>query len=177
MYYDHLRTLLAKSTNDEQLFEAIANAPFHDKLQTTNLDLGMIVFVLVNKAEQTIDRISYSHTSPAHDAIKASPKTFQEIKLPLNNKVNVTCRAIQTDEPQMTSDWRYLFTPVISADAARLNQAEAGMGCSFIYPLINARDGGALIFSFYQTLDMIGPEHHEFMKTYTKLASGHLQHS
>jgi hypothetical protein len=46
-----------------------------------------------------------------------------------------------------------------------------GIGCSFVYPFPEARHGGALIFSYYITLDKIGREHHEFMRGYSRLTS------
>lgn len=174
-YFRQLSELLRNTTTQEEFYEMVSNAPFYDKFHTTNFDLGMIVFVLANQKSQTIDRISYSHTSPAHDAIRVSPKTFQEIKLPLHHKTNLTSKAIATGIPQKTSDWKFLFTPVISDEAARFNQAEAGMGCSFIYPVKNKLSSGALIFSFYQQLDMVKELHRKFMEHYQKLVSENLK--
>lgn len=174
-YFKQLGELLSGAPTLKNLYEIISNAPFYDKFHTTNFDLGMIVFVLANQKSQTIDRISYSHTSPAHDAIRVSPKTFQEIKLPLHHKANLTSQAISTGVPQKTSDWKYLFTPTISDEAARFNQAEAGMACSFIYPVKKGNVSGALIFSFYQQLEVIKEQHCKFMEQYQKLVSDNLR--
>lgn len=174
-YYKNVSRQLSEAPNKKQLYELVANAPFQSKFHTTNLDLGMIVFVLANLKTKTIDRISYSHTSPAHDAIRVSPKTFQEIKLPLIDDTNLTSKTIKTGKPHKTSDWKYLFTPVISETAARFNQAEAGMGCSFIYPVKNEELMGALIFSFYQQIEAIGKRHQDFMKKYSTIVSQNLR--
>lgn len=169
-YYSSIEALLSAAKTDKKLFEAIVNAPFHDKFHATNFDLGMIVMALVNKKTQTIDRIAHSNTTPALDAVNASLLPFKDIKIPLNIKDNATSRAIQAQIPQHTSDWRYLFTPIMSTEAARLNQAEAGMDCSYIFPF-KARDGGVLIFSFYQISENIKKEHQDFMNKYTKLVN------
>ncbi len=176
-YNEHIQTLLRQTTNDEEMFESIVNAPFYNKLHATSIDLGMIVFVLVNTANQTIDRISYSKTPPAIDAVKASPLEFNNIKIPIKNRENITAKAIRKGKPYKTSDWRYLLTPALSPDASRFNQAEAGIGCSFVYPLVGARNGGALIYSFYQSIDMIGEEHISFMEKYTKFVATRLNSS
>lgn len=174
-YFKNVHQQLNEAPNKKQLYELVSNAPFYSKFHTTNLDLGMIVFVLVNLQTRTINRVSYSHTSPAHDAIRVSPKTFQEIKLPLLNDANLTSKTIQTGKPHKTSDWKYLFTPAISEAAARFNQAEAGMGCSFIYPVKNGEVAGALIFSFYQQIETIGKRHQDFMKKYSTIVSQSLR--
>lgn len=173
-YFAYVQTLLLKTGTDEQLFEAIVNAPFCDKLHTTSIDLGMIVFVLANRQTQQIERVAYSKTQPAIDAVKASPKEFLKIKLPLNDKENITAKAIRNGKYYKTSDWQYLLSPALSPEAARFNQAEAGMGCSFVYPLKGAREGGALIFSFYQNIDMIGKKHLSFMKRYSDFVASRL---
>lgn len=172
-YYSRIDELLVNAKTDKELFEAIVNAPFHNKLHSTNFDLGMIVLTLVNKSTGFIDRITYSKTSPAMDAVNASPIPFKQIKIPLDASNNITVKAIQTNEPQKTSDWQFLFTPLMAVEAARFNQLEAGMDCSFVYPL-KARQGGALIFSFYQDLSNIKKEHQQFMSDYTNLVSKRL---
>lgn len=170
-YHTKLRKHLSDAKGDKELFEAIVNAPFHNKFQATNLDMGIIVLLLANKKSNTLDRISYSKTSPAIDAVKASPIPFHQIKIPMSDITNITSKAFRQKKPTQTSDWRYLFAPVLSPTAARFNQAESGMGCSVVYPFIKAREGGVLIFSFYQPLNVITNKHYEFMKEYTDLSS------
>ena len=60
--------------------------------------------------------------------------------------------------------------PAMSAEAARFNQAGAGIGCSVVYPLVDVQDGAALIFSFYQSPTMLSKHHHDFMQNYANLA-------
>jgi hypothetical protein len=165
-YYAQIQRLILRAKTKDQLIQSIVDAPFHDKLHTTSLDLGIIVLVLVNPDTQIIERKSYSNTIPAIDAVKASPKKFHDIKIPLKNSENITAKAIRNNKPYKTSDWRYLFTPELGHEAARFKQAEAGMGCSYVYPLIGSASRGALIYSFYQTIDMIRAEHQAFMKNY-----------
>ena len=165
-YYAHVQSLLLRAKTKDKLLKLIVDAPFHDKLHTTTLDLGIIVLVLLNPDTQLIERKSYSNTVPAIDAVKASSKKFYDIKIPLKNSENITAKAIRNNKPYKTSDWRYLFTPELGHEAARFKQAEAGMGCSYVYPLIGSSSRGALIYSFYQTIDMIRAEHKAFMKNY-----------
>lgn len=176
-YYATIQKLLTKAKTDIELFEEIVNAPFHNKLHATTLDLGMIVMVQTNQKTATIDRIAYSKTQPSFDAIEASDREFTKIKIPLKDKKNITARAIRNKKHYQTSDWHYLFVPVISPEAARFKQAESGMGCSIVYPLTGARGGGALIFSFYQTIDMINSQHHAFMQNYTNLVTARLNNT
>ncbi len=174
-YYAMVQNRLVKARDDAELFKEIVDAPFHNKLHTTSFDLGMIVLVLANPKTKMIDRITYSQTAPAQDAVKASPIEFNKIKIPLKNRDNITAKAIRNSKYYQTSDWCHLFVPALSAEAARFNQAEAGMGCSVVYPLVNTRNGGALIFSFYQTLDMITAKHHTFMQNYSNFVSARLR--
>lgn len=173
-YYNTLEHLLSSMHSDRELFDMIVNAPFHNKLHTTNIDLGIVVLLLVNKEDRTIDRITFSDTEPARWAVKMTPVDFNEIKIPLEDKVNILPTAIKTNRPQKVADWKFIFSPVLSAEAARFNQAGAGIACSYVYPLANARDGGALIFSFYQPIENIQMKHLKFMEKYSQIASNAL---
>src|SRR5207253_8708356 len=71
-----------------------------------------------------------SDLTPAADgAVKMSEKPFADIKIPLAHKRNIIAKAIASGEPQMTADWELLFVPALSAQAARYNQAGAGIEC------------------------------------------------
>lgn len=169
-YFSDIQKYLSQTSTDKELFEAIVNAPFQNKLYSTNIDLGIVVLVLANKKSQTLDRVAYSKTPPAIDAVEVSPIAFLKIKIPINDKLNITAKAFKQNKCFQTSDWRFLFTPALNATEARFNQAESGMACSVVYPFFNALQGGALIYSFYQPEDMISQQHHVFMKKYTALA-------
>jgi hypothetical protein len=168
-YFKTIDALLNAAKSDAELFEIIVNAPFHDKVQTTSIDLGIIVLLLVNKAAGTIDRIALSNTEPAAGAVKMSQIPFKEIKVPVGYKNNVVAKAIATGKRQCVTDWKYLFVPGLSPRAARLNQAGAGIEFSCVQPL-KARDGGALIFSFFQETRNISQAHFDFTESYAKLA-------
>lgn len=170
-YYSTLEKLLSKTDNDKELFEMIVNAPFHNKLHTTHLDLGIVVLLLADKKEGMIRRIALSDTEPARWAVKMTPVSFHQINIPINHKVNIISKAIRTGRAQKTADWKYLFTPVLSSESARFNQAGAGIACSFVYPLIGAREGGAMIFSFYQPIEQINLKHRKFMQSYSEIAA------
>jgi hypothetical protein len=174
VYFARLRELLNKSKSDQKLFNEIVNAPFHDRRRSTLLGLGIITLLMVDKKTKTIHLVAVSDTDFARGAAKMATKTFADFYLPLSYKGNFIAEAIRSERYQQTSDWQYLFAPHLTAEEARLNQAAAGIGCSFIYPLVYARDGGALIFSYYLPVDKILQEHRDFMRTYSKLATNSL---
>ena len=166
--FTKLNDALTASQNDEERLDLIVNLPFKNKRFTTRLGLGLMVLVLVNTQEQTVDRIALSDTEPAHGAVAISPKPFRAINIPISQKDNLLVKAIETGEWQQTDDWKDTFTPVLAPEQARFNQAGAGIGCTIVYPF-RARDGGALSFSYYKLLGEIGNEQHDFMRRYTDL--------
>jgi hypothetical protein len=170
-YYAHLKELLNGAQGDKELFQTIVNAPFSDKRRSALLGLGIVVLLLVNKPTRTIDRVALSDTDLAKGAVRMSVKPFHDIKIPYDYKGNFVAEAIRSERYQQTGDWQYLFAPDLAPEEARLNQAGAGIGCSYVYPLIDARNGGALIFSYYLPLDKIEKEHHDFMRTYARIAA------
>lgn len=173
-FFDSLQEQLNQAASERQLFEAIVNAPFRHPVQTTLLDLGIIVLLLVNRAKLTIDRIALSDTEHAEGAVKMSEKPFRSIKIPLGHTANIIAKAIATGRPTSTADWPDLFVPVLSPQAARFNQSGAGIECSFVFPF-TARDSGALIFSYYQPRQNIGPLQQKFMHAYTDMVDKRLR--
>lgn len=172
-FLKRLSDILSVAKNDAQLFKLIVNAPFHDMVKATELDLGILVLLQVNKKTGTIDRIALSDTEAAAGAVRMSEKPFHEIKIPIGHPENAIARAITTGAPQFVSDWKYLFVPALDAHAARFNQAGAGIEFSAVFP-IKARDGGALIFSYFQVCHNIRHEHHEFMQSYIDIVAKQL---
>lgn len=173
LYFDRIEDFLRAAEGDAQLFEAIVNAPFHDKIQATQLDLGIAVLLLVNKATGMIDRIALSDTEQAAGAVKMSEKPFKAIKIPVGHEHNAIAKAIDRGEPQHVTDWAYLFAPGLSPRAAHFNQAGAGIEYSCVFPL-KARDGGAMIFSYYQEPPKIKDSHRTFMKKYVLIVEKYL---
>lgn len=164
-----LKDQLKAASTDAELFQAIVNTPFNDKLKTTKLGLGVVVLLLVDKLNNTIDRIALSNTFQAQGAVQMSAKPFSEIRIPLDYDKNYIVQAVKSGEFRHTDDWQYMFIPELTPQEARFNQAGAGIDCSVIYPLTGARDGGALIFSYYEPLQNIGEAQHSFMRQYTSL--------
>jgi hypothetical protein len=168
--YVALEDALATAQDGKALFNMIVNAPFQYKVEMALLFLGIIVLLLVDNEHKTINRVALTNNDLARGAKKMSVKRFEDIKIPLNYPDNSIAEAIRSGKPQETSDWKSLFIPELTPQEARFNQAGAGVGFSAIYPL-NARDGGALIFSYYQYPEDIGGIQHEFMRKYTKLVT------
>lgn len=169
--YDEIRKKLSLSKNDSDLFHAITNLPFEDKLQTSLIFLGIIVLLLVNKKDGMIDRISVTDNDLAAGTKKMSVKKFEEIRIPVGYPENIIAQAIETGEPKETRDWKYLFAPDLTPEEARFNQAGGGIGFSAVYPLIGIRDGGAMIFSYYMYPEDSGEVQEEFMGKYRDLVA------
>lgn len=165
--YDELAKLL-QADGDAALFDAIVNAPFVNPLPAVLIFLGIVVLLQCNDRTDTIDRIALSQTEQARLTTEVSVKPFTEIKIPYAFHENIIAEAIHAGKPQDTTDWKFLFNPAMPAEQARINQANAGISYSAVYPL-KSRAGGALIFSFYQyQIDNSGKAV-EFMKRYSKL--------
>ena len=171
--YGDLRLTLGRATGDAELFELIVNAPFEDKINTTFFFLGIFFFFFVNNETGEIDRVALSNTELARNTTEVSVVPFEEIKIHLTSPDNIIASAIRSDKPQDTIDWKTLFTPVLSAKQARINQASAGIAYSAVYPLA-ARDGGALIFSYYQYKEDIGEVQQDFMAKYSRIVNDSL---
>ena len=169
--YDVLTQALRGAADDAELFRLIVNTPFDThRVQTAFLFLGIVVLLFVNKETGNIDRVALSNTELAKNTTDVSYVPFEEIKIPVDHSENIIARAIQTGEPQDTTDWKFLFTPALTSQQARINQASGGIAYSAVYPL-KARDGGAMIFSFFQYPENLGDEQHAFMKRYAEIVS------
>jgi hypothetical protein len=164
--YKELDKALAKARGDRELFTAIVNSPFEQfKVQLSFLALGIIVLLLVNEDTGCIERIALSDTDLAKRTTEVSYVPFKKIKIPIGEPDNIIAKAIRTGQPQDTVDWKFLFKPAMTPAQARINQANAGIAYSAVYPL-SARDGGALIFSYFQYRDLIGDVQRDFMTKY-----------
>lgn len=166
--YEQLAAELSTAGPDPELFDAIVNAPFSHPLPAALIFLGIIVLLQVDKAKGTINRIALSKTEQARQTTDVSVVPFHEIKIPVTYLENVIADAIASGKPSDTTDWKFLFNPALESSQARINQANAGIAYSAVYPL-KSRDGGALIFSYYQYQHEIGDKQTDFMQTYTEL--------
>lgn len=173
-YAELQRTLEAVQGGDGELFHAIVNTPFEHPVETAFLFLGIIVLLIVNKETGNIDRVALSNTELAKNTTDVSYVPFSEIKIPADDPENIIAKAIRSGEPQDTTDWKFLFTPALTADQARLNQASGGIAYSAVYPL-QCRNGGAMIFSYFQYMHNIGEAQRAFMKSYSELVAKRLQ--
>lgn len=169
--YVKIKQILEAADSEKKLYKAVSNAPFHDKLQTGLIFLGIVVLLLVNKKTGMIDRIAVTDNELAAGTKKMSAKKFEDIKIPISDKTNIIARAIKKGKPQSTDDWKYLFTPALKPQEARLNQAAGGIGYSVVYPLKNTREGGALIFSYFLYPKNIGLAQKNFMHKYSQLVA------
>lgn len=166
-----------QNTPQSSLATAIVNQPFVHKADMVLMGIGIIVLLIKSSRDGQIHRVALSNTELGEATKKISIKKFEDIKIPADHQVNVIARVIATNSPQMTSDWRYLFTPALSPEQARLNQAAGGIACSHVYPVHCASDKGALIFSFYKEPDAIDTAAIEFMRGYSEMVSDILTQS
>ena len=171
--YVEIEQLLKDAKDDTALFEAIVNVPFRvNKVEISQLSLGVIVLLLVNAKTKTIDRIALTENEVAERTKRMSVKRFEEIKIPQNHPQNAIAQAINSGTYQVVTDWQYLFVPEMTPEESRFNQADGGIGCSIVYPLVGARgDGGALIFSYFKYASKINGDDHAFMKAYSELVA------
>lgn len=174
--YQVLEKQLKRASQEDGIFEVVVNSPFQFKVETAFMFLGIIVLLQVNNKTGMIDRVALSNTDFAKMTTDVSFIPFEEIKIPVDHDQNIIARAIQTSQPQDTTDWQYLFTPAMTPQQARINQANAGIAYSAVYPL-NAQDGGALIFSYFQYQSEIGTVQEKFMQRYSKLVDKYLARS
>lgn len=168
---------LDESRSRETLFKAIVNTPFNDRLHATELGLGIVVLLLVSEENGTLDRIALSDTERAAEAQKISTKPFHEIRIPLGCKDNLLVNVIDERKPLFTDDWAGMFVPELTPEEARFNQAGASIACSALYPLVpfgTEKACGALIFSYFEPLEMIGEKHRAFMKAYADTVAAKL---
>lgn len=173
--YAALRKQLQDSTDDDQLFGQIVNAPFANPVQAAFIFLGIVVLLQVDVRTRCIERVALSDTDLARNTTEVSAVPFHDIAVPIDHYENIIAHAIASGEPSDTTDWKFLFEPAMTAEEARINQASAGIAYSAVYPL-KARDGGALIFSYFQYQHDIGIRQMEFMQQYSDIVDEALAH-
>ncbi len=174
-YYKSVAEAFAKAKDTKRLYQKIVDLPYDDKKRVTMLSMGHVILVLLNRKNGTLDRIALSNTESAKGAVYYSVMPFKAIRVPVTNKENYIGIAIRTKSVMATSDWYYTFTPILTAEQARLNQAGGGIGCSIVYPLIGVGDGAALVYSFYEPLGRIGEAQYGFMDRYSSIATNELK--
>src|SRR3954468_21597518 len=86
--YGALEQTLADTTPDT-LHSTIVNSPFAFQMQVTMLFLGIIVLLLVDEKNGTINRVALSDTELAKNTTDVSMVPFEEIKIPLNHEENI----------------------------------------------------------------------------------------
>lgn len=170
--YDAIAKQLA-AASPQDLYNTIVNTPFEFPIQTAMLFLGIVVLLVVDKEKGMINRVALSETELAKNTTEVSMVPFEKIKIPLSDPENIIAQTIRTGEPHDTTDWRYLFTPVLNPEEARLNQASGGISYSAVYPL-GHKNGSALIFSYFEYAHNIGGQQREFMERYAALVTKRL---
>lgn len=172
--YAVLQRLFKTASTPAELHQAIVDGPFHDKREAAFIFLGIVVLLLVNEADGTIDRVALSDTAQADATKQVSAKRFEDIRIPLDEPDNLIAKVIRRQEPGSTSDWASLFSPELTPEQARINQANGGIGYSAVYPLSGKQHRGALIFSYFDYPENIAAVQREFMERYSQLVSRQL---
>lgn len=157
-----------------ELYKAIVNAPFHKRRDAAFIFLGIVVLLLVNDLDGTIDRVALSDTAEAAATKQVSAKRFEDIRIPLHAPDNLIAQVIDTQTPGGTTDWAHLFTPELTAAQARINQANGGIGYSAVHSVKGQSERGAIIFSFFDYPENINDSQRLFMEQYSRLVSRYL---
>lgn len=163
-----------KKTPAGDLTRVIVDAPFMYKSDMVLMGIGIVVLLIGNRKDKTLHRVSICNTDLANQTLTISLKKFEDIRIPFSCKENILIQAIDSHEPKMTNDWKYLFIPELSPEQARLNQAGGGIACSFAYPLYFGDDTGAMIFSYFKEPLEIGADERSFMREYAAIVSKRL---
>jgi hypothetical protein len=173
--YVQIKQTLSEASHKQELYQLIVNSPFDYRVASAHLFLGIVVLLFANRETGNIDRIALSETELAKNTTDVSYVPFNQIKIPLDHPENIIAQAIKTGKHQDTTDWKFLFEPALTAEQARINQASGGIAYSAVYPLLGVKGGGAMIFSYFQYVNNIGPAQHEFMQQYSGLVSSVLE--
>lgn len=167
-YFKSLELQLRKSKTLAKLNEAVISAPFIDPRVPTYFGLGIIGFLIVNP-DRMVELVSLTKNEMSRGIFRMSSRPLDKIKIPLDYSNNFVIKALRENHYMITSDWQYLFNPALSAQQARFVQAGGGIACSVVYPLSNIEPRRVLVFSFYEAIQRIGAEHHNFMGRYASL--------
>lgn len=159
------------ATDPKSLATAIVNTPFKYRADMVIMGIGIIVLLIADKQCGQIHRVALSNTELAEGTTRISYKKFEDIKVPIDDAQNIIAKVIRNQEPLMTDDWKYLFTPALSPDQARLNQAGGGIAFSYVYPLSFQGERGAMIFSYFKGPEQIGKAERDFMAAYSQAVS------
>jgi hypothetical protein len=165
-----LEERLFQAKDYKELTDIIVNEPISQKVPTATMFLGFIVLLIVNHKTGKLDRVSISDTELARNTFEVTMVPFEDIKIPMDDPNNIYVRSIKNSEPMDTTDWYFTFTPVLTGEQARINQASAGIAYTVVRPL-EFKNGGALSFSYYQYSGHIGEKQQAFMDQYTKIVS------
>jgi|GEM_PF-771672 len=170
-YFKSLSDRLKDANDEKSLKSAVVNAPFQSPATSVAIGLGIVVLLVESPDKKTLNRVALSNTEQAHGATKTSVKRFSDIKIPMKDENNILVKALHTGDWQQTSDWTDLFTPALTSEEAKFNQAGAGIGCSIVYPISTKAGKGALIFSYFIHPSEITKRHHTFMKKYSRMVT------
>lgn len=169
-----LNDLKAEGRPSPELHGHLVNLPFKFIAQTTPMGLGIIVLLLLDENKQQIIRTALSETEHAAGAVEYSVKDFHEIIIPADDPKNIIAKAIRDASPQITTNWHLLFTPALSEEEAKFNQAGAGIHCSHVYPFTTQAKKGAMIYSYFVEPTFLTDNQHNFMQDYTQLVSEYI---
>jgi hypothetical protein len=170
-YFAEVTQHVSTPRNKHQFFDAVVDGPFINRVEAARLGLGIVVLLELDKTTNTLHRLALSHTEFAQSITDISVKKLENVHIPLDAQENIIAKAIRSGLPHGTADWYYLFTPALTAEEARLNQAGGAIAYSEAYPLRHHNlTVGALIFSYFEYPE---PHHFQerFMNFYTNLVS------
>ncbi len=134
------------------------------------LDLGyeIVVLCLVNRDQQTLERISISQTKRAKEALEKTSVPFHKIIIPLSEKDNLLIHAINTNETQVCVSWYDILRPTLSEEESLKLQSELEIKNSVILPVRYGNQTiGAMIFSMSKDDSEMTEDERDLLHSFT----------
>ncbi|NQU51874.1 MAG: GAF domain-containing sensor histidine kinase [Bacteroidetes bacterium] len=173
----NIERILLESLDFEDVIGTVVSAIL-TKLGYMQLGYRIAVLTLINEKKGVLERISLSETSEAKKTLKASPKKFENIEIPLDFKDNASIKAINSGHMQIVTDFKYILCPELSIEEARQVQKAAGIKTSVVIPMkVRGEIIGTMIFSMIKEKEKITKNEKELLKYFTNLASLAVQNS
>jgi len=165
----NIERILLESLDFEDVIGTIVSAIL-TKLGYMQLGYRIAVLTLINKKKGVLERVSLSETSEAKKTLKASPKKFENIEIPLDFKDNASIKAINSGHMQIVTDFKYILCPELSIEEARQVQKAAGIKTSVVIPMkVRGEIIGTMIFSMIKEKEKITENEKELLKYFEKI--------
>lgn len=93
------------------------------------------VLALIDEKEGVLTRVAMSNTPHGIRAKEALPFSYEDLKIPLSAKENISIQAIETGQVKITHDLYDVFRPVLDKDLSSHLQQTVGVTTALVYPI------------------------------------------